>query len=46
MNINRIVKTIFMSDFAAGLFIALKTMFSAKKTKTFRQWRQVGACLS
>ena len=32
MKINRIVKTIFMSDFLSGLFIALKKVFKSKKT--------------
>ena len=32
MNITRIIKTIFMADFAAGLSIALKKMFKPKKT--------------
>jgi len=32
MNITRIVKTIFMTDFAAGLSIAIKKMFKSKKT--------------
>ena len=32
MKINRIIKTIFMADFAAGLVIAIKQIFKAKKT--------------
>ena len=32
MKINRIIKTIFMVDFAQGLLIAIKKFFSAKKT--------------
>ena len=32
MKINRIIKTIFMADFATGLAIAIKQIFKAKKT--------------
>ena len=32
MKINRIIKTIFMADFATGLIIALKKIFEPKKT--------------
>ena len=32
MKINRIIKTIFMADFAAGLLIAVKKIFKSKKT--------------
>ena len=32
MKINRIIKTIFMADFANGLLIALKKIFNSKKT--------------
>ena len=31
MKINRIIKTIFMTDFAQGLLIAIKKFFSTKK---------------
>ena len=32
MKINRIIKTIFMTDFIGGLFIAIKKIFKGKKT--------------
>ena len=32
MKINKLIKLIFMTDFAAGLFIAIKKFFSSKKT--------------
>ena len=32
MKINRIIKTVFMADFAAGLLIAIKKIFKSKKT--------------
>ena len=32
MKLNRIIKTIFMADFIAGLKIALKEIFKSKKT--------------
>ena len=32
MNIVRLIKTIFMADFIAGLFIAIKKIFKPKKT--------------
>ena len=32
MKINRIIKTIFMADFIAGLLIAVKKIFKPKKT--------------
>jgi len=32
MKISRIIKTIFMADFVAGLLIAIKTIFKTKKT--------------
>jgi len=32
MKINRIIKTIFMVDFAEGLMIAIKKFFKTKKT--------------
>ena len=32
MNITRIVKTIFMTDFLTGLSIAIKKIFKSKKT--------------
>ena len=32
MKINRIIKTIFMADFCAGLLIAIKNIFKSKKT--------------
>ena len=32
MKINRVIKTIFMADFLAGLFIAIKKIFKSKKT--------------
>ena len=31
MKINRIIKTVFMADFAAGLLIAIKKIFKPKK---------------
>ena len=32
MKISRIIKTVFMADFVAGLLIAIKTIFKSKKT--------------
>ena len=32
MKINRLIKTIFMADFISGLIIAIKKIFSSKKT--------------
>ena len=32
MKISRIIKTIFMADFVAGLLIAIKQIFKSKKT--------------
>ena len=32
MKISRIIKTVFMADFLAGLSIAVKEMFKSKKT--------------
>ena len=32
MKISRIIKTIFMADFVAGLIIAIKKIFKSKKT--------------
>ena len=32
MKISRIIKTIFMADFLAGLIIAVKKIFTSKKT--------------
>jgi len=32
MKISRIIKTIFMADFVAGLLIAIKKIFKSKKT--------------
>ena len=32
MNISRFFKTIFMTDFIGGLFIAIKELFKSKKT--------------
>jgi hypothetical protein len=32
MKISRFLKTIFMADFASGLFIAIKEVFKSKKT--------------
>ena len=32
MKINRLIKTIFMADFASGLAIAIKKIFQSKKT--------------
>ena len=32
MKISRIIKTVFMADFIAGLLIAIKTIFKSKKT--------------
>ena len=32
MKISRLFKTIFMTDFAVGLFIAIKELFKSKKT--------------
>ena len=32
MKISRIIKTVFMADFAAGLLIAIKKIFKSKKT--------------
>ena len=32
MKINRIIKTVFMVDFVAGLLIAIKKIFKSKKT--------------
>ena len=32
MKLNRIIKTVFMADFASGLLIAIKQIFKSKKT--------------
>ena len=32
MKISRIIKTVFMADFVAGLLIAIKKIFGTKKT--------------
>ena len=32
MNISRLIKTIFMADFAAGLLIGIKKIFKSSKT--------------
>jgi len=32
MKISRIIKTVFMADFVAGLLIAIKKIFKSKKT--------------
>ena len=32
MKFSRIIKTVFMADFASGLLIALKKIFKSKKT--------------
>ena len=32
MKINRVIKTIFMLDFIVGLVVAIKKIFSSKKT--------------
>jgi len=32
MKISRIIKTVFMADFVAGLLIAIREIFKSKKT--------------
>ena len=36
MKISRIIKTVFMADFVAGLLIAIKKIFKLKKLSTIR----------